>query len=66
MAHILRSSRCSDSVCFLRDFCRVDNVAGRRTPDPEAGLGHLWFLLRNIFSRMQAMTLRAERVDVIG
>src|SRR6516164_5482210 len=42
LLHLLRSSRgtflrspcCSDSVCFLRDFCRVDKVAGRRTPDP--------------------------------
>jgi len=31
-AHILRSPRCSDSVCFLRDCCRVNNVVGRRTP----------------------------------
>ena len=28
------SPRRGDSVCFRRDFCRVDNVVGRRTPDP--------------------------------
>jgi hypothetical protein len=31
LAHILRSRRCSDSVCFLRVFCRVHNVVSRRT-----------------------------------
>src|SRR5262249_45584028 len=35
LALILRSRRCSDLVCFLRVFCRVDNVVGRRTLDPE-------------------------------
>src|SRR5215475_407955 len=29
-----RSRRCSDLDCFLRVFCRVDNVVGRRTIDP--------------------------------
>src|SRR5215510_1481133 len=34
-AHFLRSRRCSDSVCFLRIFCRVDRIVGRRTLDPQ-------------------------------
>jgi hypothetical protein len=34
VAHFTRSRRCSDLVCFLRGFCRVDNVVGRRTLDP--------------------------------
>ena len=33
--HFLRSRRCSDSVCFVRVFCRKDNVVARRTLDPE-------------------------------
>jgi hypothetical protein len=36
VAQFLFSRRCSDSVCFLMVFCRVDNVVGRRTPDPQA------------------------------
>src|SRR5262245_54466933 len=36
LAHILRSRRCSDLVCFLRVFCRVDNGGDRRTLDPQA------------------------------
>ena len=41
-AHILLSRRCSDSVCFLRVFCRVDNVVSRRTLDPQLilAVGH--------------------------
>ena len=38
MAHILRSRRCSDSVCFLGVFCRVDNFAGRLILDLEADI----------------------------
>src|SRR5689334_886412 len=34
LARTHRSVRCSDSVCFLRVFCRVDNAVGRRTLDP--------------------------------
>ena len=35
LALTARSRRCGDPVCFLRVFCRVDNVVGRRTLDPE-------------------------------
>src|SRR5262249_25604597 len=38
MAHMLRSPRCNDPVCFLGAFCHVDNVAGRLTRDPKAKL----------------------------
>jgi len=31
LAHILHSRRCSDSVCFLRDFCRADDASARLT-----------------------------------
>ena len=37
--HILRSPRCSDSVGFLSDVCHVDNVVGRRAPDPNRPWG---------------------------
>jgi hypothetical protein len=30
-----RSLRCSDFVCFLRDFCRDDGAAGTLALDPE-------------------------------
>ena len=33
-----RSRRCSDLVCFLRDFCRVENVVGRGILDPQRNI----------------------------
>src|SRR5262245_9947763 len=35
LAHIHRSRRCSDWVSFVRVFCRVDNIVGRRALDPQ-------------------------------
>jgi hypothetical protein len=34
LARTARSRHRSDSVCFLRDFCRADDASGRLTFDP--------------------------------
>ena len=34
MAHILRSRRCSDLVCFMRVFCRADEATTMPLDDP--------------------------------
>jgi len=38
LAHILRSPRCNDSVCFLRVFCSAEEAPGRALVDPIAVL----------------------------
>jgi len=47
LAHIPCSPRRSDSVCFRRDFCRVDNVVRRRTPDPSETLAAKFAVMHN-------------------
>jgi len=39
LAQTARSPRCSDSVSFLRDFCRAENASGWLTLDPEQKCG---------------------------
>jgi hypothetical protein len=59
-----RSQLCSDSVCFMRVFCRVDNVVARRTLDPQADSDRLKLLHCNVITASLTAKIAASVVPV--
>jgi hypothetical protein len=78
LALTARSRRCSDSVCFLRDFCRADDAPGRLIFDPfrnslhpvipatqQAGEG-IQFPLRSIAFSCRCKTLPVAFLGILS
>jgi hypothetical protein len=55
-----RSRHCTDSVCYLRDFCRADEASGMPLHDPKEKLTVVTFDIRGPVPWPEAIAIQAE------